>query len=80
MKILILKSLITDFIKIKLLSQINAQVSAAALASSKKMSSSAFSQYVMSIADLYDMARLPLAISSSFRFLLPVTMFEGVEK
>ena len=32
----------------------NAQVSAAA--SSKKMSSSAFSQYVMSIQDLYDMA------------------------
>ncbi len=32
----------------------NAQVSAAA--SGKKMSSSAFSQYVMSIADLYDMA------------------------
>ena len=34
----------------------NAQVSAAALASGKKMSSSAFSQYVMSIQDLYDMA------------------------
>jgi hypothetical protein len=32
----------------------NAQVSAAA--SSMKMSSSAFSQYVMSIADLYDKA------------------------
>lgn len=30
----------------------NSQVSAA----SKKMSSSSFSQYVMSIADLYDMA------------------------
>jgi hypothetical protein len=48
------KSLIKDLIKIKLLSQMNAQVSAAA--SSKKMSSSSFSQYVMSIADLYDMA------------------------
>jgi hypothetical protein len=34
----------------------NAQVSAAALATGKKMSSSAFSQYVMSIQDLYDMA------------------------
>ena len=34
----------------------NAQVSAAALASSKKMSSSGFSQYVMSITDLYNMA------------------------
>ena len=34
----------------------NAQVSAAA--SGKKMSSSAFSQYVMSHADLYDMAVL----------------------
>ena len=34
----------------------NAQVSAAALATRKKMSSSAFSQYVMSIDDLYDMA------------------------
>ena len=34
----------------------NAQASAAALG--KKMSSSAFSQYVMSIADLYDMAVL----------------------
>ena len=48
------KILIGDFIKIKLLSQMNAQVSAAA--SSKKMSISSFSQYVMSIADLYDMA------------------------
>ena len=34
----------------------NAQVSAAALATGMKMSSSAFSQYVMSIQDLYDMA------------------------
>ena len=36
----------------------NAQVSAAA--SGKKMSSSVFSQYVMSIADLYDMVVLLL--------------------
>jgi hypothetical protein len=32
----------------------NAQVSAAALATGKKMSSADFSQYVMSITDLYE--------------------------
>ena len=61
----------------------NAQVSAAALASSKKMSSSGFSQYVMSVGDLYDMAvrngyYMPKRKSSAVNELMLFNVFQGI--
>ena len=41
-----------DFINFKILSQMNSQVTAAALATGKRMSSSDFSQHVKSVSDL----------------------------
>ena len=61
----------------------NAQVSAAALASSKKMSSSGFSQYVMSVGDLYDMAvrngyYMPKRKSSAVNELMLFNVLQGI--